>query len=315
MRRSTQWCDADPGSSFLQASWVPVLQRITKKVLRCARDTRVVYAPLMFPPSRIVCLTEETVETLYLLGEDARIVGVSGYAVRPPRVRKEKPRVSAFISADVPKILALAPDLVLTFSDLQADIVADLIRANVAVHAFNQRDVAGILDMIRTLGALVGQPGKADALAGSLKARVETVRAQSQKLPRRPRVYFEEWDEPMISGLGWVSELVEAAGGIDVFPQLAAQKNAKDRIVAPEAVIAARPDIIIGSWCGKKFVPAKVAARPGFAAVPAVATGSLREIKSTIILQPGPAALTDGLEALAKIVAEWVENQGPAVLG
>src|SRR5665647_1416401 len=154
----------------------------------------------MFPPSRIVCLTEETVETLYLLGEDARIVGVSGYAVRPPQVRKEKPRVSAFISADTPKILALEPDLVLTFSDLQADIVADLIRANVAVHAFNQRDVAGILDMIRTLGALVGQPGKADALARSLKDRVEAIRSKAKKLPRRPRVYFEEWDEPMISG-------------------------------------------------------------------------------------------------------------------
>jgi iron complex transport system substrate-binding protein len=269
----------------------------------------------MYPPSRIVCLTEETVETLYLLGEDARIVGVSGYAVRPPQVRKEKPRVSAFISADVPKILALDPDLVLTFSDLQADIVADMIRANVAVHAFNQRDVAGILDMIRTLGALVGQAGKADALAGSLKTRVEAVRAKAQKLPRRPRIYFEEWDEPMISGLGWVSELVDAAGGIDVFPQLAARKNAKDRIVSPDAVIAARPDIIIGSWCGKKFAPHKLAARPGFDRIPAVSTNWLREIKSTIILQPGPAALTDGLEALAKIVAEWVETDRAAVLG
>jgi iron complex transport system substrate-binding protein len=269
----------------------------------------------MFPPSRIVCLTEETVETLYLLGEDARIVGVSGYAVRPPQVRREKPRVSAFISADVPKILALEPDLVLTFSDLQADIVADLIRANVAVHAFNQRDVAGILDMIRTLGALVGQTAKADALADTLAARVEAVRTQAQKLPRRPRVYFEEWDEPMISGIRWVSELVEAAGGIDVFAELSLQKNAKDRIVSSEAVIAARPDIIIGSWCGKKFVAAKVAARPGFAEIPAVATGSLREIKSTLILQPGPAALTDGLDALVKIIIEWVENQAPAVLG
>jgi iron complex transport system substrate-binding protein len=269
----------------------------------------------MFPPSRIVCLTEETVETLYLLGEDARIVGVSGYAVRPPQVRKEKPRVSAFISADVPKILALQPDLVLTFSDLQADIVADLVRANVAVHAFNQRDVAGILDMIRTLGALVGQPAKADALALSLSARVAAVRTKAKKLPHRPRVYFEEWDEPMISGLGWVSELVDAAGGIDVFPQLAARKNAKDRIVSPEAVIAARPDIIIGSWCGKKFAPHKLAARPGFDRIPAVSTGWLREIKSTIILQPGPAALTDGLEALAKIVAEWVETDRAAVLG
>ena len=210
----------------------------------------------MFPPCRIVCLTEETVETLYLLGEEARIVGVSGYAVRPPRVRKEKPRVSAFISADVPKILALVPDLVLAFSDLQADIVAELVRANVAVHAFNQRDVAGILDMIRTLGALVGSPAKAEALAARLAGRVEAARERSRRLPRHPRVYFEEWDEPMISGLGWVSELVEAAGGIDVFPQLAARKNAKDRIVTPQAVIEARPDLIIGSWCGKKFVPA-----------------------------------------------------------
>ena len=269
----------------------------------------------MFPPSRIVCLTEETVETLYLLGEEARIVGVSGYAVRPPRVRKEKPRVSAFLSADVPKIQALEPDLVLTFSDLQADIVADLIRANVAVHAFNQRDIAGILDMVRTLGALVGQSAKADALAHSLSARVEAVRTKAKKLPRRPRVYFEEWDEPMISGINWVSELVEAAGGIDVFPQLAAGKNAKDRIVSAEAVIAARPDIIIGSWCGKKFVPAKVAARPGFGRIPAVASGSLSEVKSTLILQPGPAALTDGLDALAAIIAGWVENQTAAMLG
>lgn len=259
----------------------------------------------MFPPSRIVCLTEETVETLYLLGEDTRIVGVSGYAVRPARVRKEKPRVAAFISADVPKILALAPDLVLTFSDLQADIVAALIRNNVAVHAFNQRDIAGILDMIRTLGALVGRPEKAEALARALETRLHQVRAQSARLKRRPRVYFEEWDEPMISGIGWVSELIDAAGGVDVFADLSKRKNAKDRIVAPEAVIAAKPDIIIGSWCGKKFVPAKVAARAGFDTVPAVATGWLREIKSTVILQPGPAALTDGLDAVTGIIAEW----------
>jgi iron complex transport system substrate-binding protein len=265
----------------------------------------------MFPPARIVCLTEETVETLYLLGEDARIVGVSGYAVRPKQVRKEKPRVSAFISADVPKILALEPDLVLTFSDLQADIVADLVRANVAVHAFNQRDVAGILDMIRTLGALVGCPKKAEALAQSLADRVDAARDRSAKLPRRPRVYFEEWDEPMISGLGWVSELVAAAGGVEVFPHLATRKNAKDRIVMPEAVIAARPDIVIGSWCGKKFVPSRVAARPGFAQIPAVATGFLREVKSTIILQPGPAALTDGLDALTRIVTEWKARARP----
>ncbi len=262
----------------------------------------------MFPPERIVCLTEETVETLYLLGEERRIVGVSGYAVRPAQVRKEKPRVSAFISADVPKILALKPDLVLTFSDLQADIVADLVRANVAVHAFNQRDVAGIFDMIRTLGALVGCPQKADALAGTLAARVDAVHEKALRLPRRPRVYFEEWDEPMISGLRWVSELIEAAGGIEVFPELSVRKNAKDRIVSPADVIGAKPDIIIGSWCGKKFVPAKVAARPGFAEVPAVATGWLREIKSTLILQPGPAALTDGLDRLAGIIGEWAQS-------
>ena len=199
----------------------------------------------------------------------------------------------------MPKIVALKPDLVLTFSDLQADIVAELIRNNIAVHAFNQRDVAGILDMVRTLGALVGAEEKAETLAKSLAARVNAVHERALKLPRRPRVYFEEWDDPMISGIAWVSELIEAAGGIEVFPQLAARKNAKDRIVLPNDVIAARPDIIVGSWCGKKFVPAKVAARPGFAEVPAVANGWLREIKSTVILQPGPAALTDGLDQLA----------------
>jgi iron complex transport system substrate-binding protein len=264
----------------------------------------------MFPPERIVCLTEETVETLYLLGEERRVVGVSGYALRPPQVRKEKPRVAAFISADVPKILTLKPDLVLTFSDLQADIVADLVRANVAVHAFNQHDVAGIFDMIRTLGALVGCPEKAETLASTLAARVDAVHKKAMCLPRRPRVYFEEWDGPMISGLRWVSELIEAAGGVEVFPELSLRKNAKDRIVSPDDVIGAKPDIIIGSWCGKKFVPAKVAARPGFAEVPAVATGWLREIKSTLILQPGPAALTDGLDRLAGIVSEWAQSRG-----
>jgi iron complex transport system substrate-binding protein len=262
----------------------------------------------MYPPSRIVCLTEETVETLYLLGEDHRIVGVSGYAVRPPRVRKEKPRVAAFTSADIGKILALEPGLVLTFSDLQADIVADLVRANVAVHAFNQRDVTGILAMIRTLGALVGAPEKANALAENLAGRVAAARARSVSFPRRPRVYFEEWDEPMISGIGWVSELVEAAGGIDVFPDLSTARSATNRIVTPEAVIAAAPDIIVGSWCGKKFVPSKVAARPGFAQVPAVAGEALHEVKSTVILQPGPAALTDGLDALTRIVDDWLEK-------
>jgi iron complex transport system substrate-binding protein len=259
---------------------------------------------------RIVCLTEETVETLYLLGEERRIVGVSGYAVRPKRVRREKPRVSAFISADVPKILALNPDLVLTFSDLQADIAAELIRTGVAVHAFNQRDVAGILAMIRTLGALVDASEKAAALARSLQQRLEQTRNRAARLPRKPRVYFEEWDEPMISGIGWVSEIIEAAGGVDVFRHLAGQKSAKERIVTPVQVIAARPDIVIGSWCGKKFVPAKFAGRPGFDAIPAVHDGYIREIKSPLILQPGPAALTDGLDAIEAIIAEWSERPG-----
>jgi iron complex transport system substrate-binding protein len=209
----------------------------------------------------------------------------------------------------VPKILALEPDLVLTFSDLQADIVAELIRAGIAVHAFNQRDVAGILDMIRTLGALVGANDKSNGLARSLEGRLDKVRRLAAEASR-PRVYFEEWDEPMISGIGWVSELIEIAGGDDVFSNLSAQKSAKDRIVSASDVIAAAPDIIIGSWCGKKFVPRKVAARPGFDAIPAVRDGFLHEIKSALILQPGPAALTDGLDALAAIVAQWRAAQG-----
>jgi iron complex transport system substrate-binding protein len=258
----------------------------------------------MYPPERIVCLTEETVETLYLLGEERRIVGVSGYAVRPARVRKEKPRVAAFISADVEKILALEPDLVLTFSDLQADIVAALIRRNVAVHAFNQRDIEGILAMIYTLGGLTGAFRAADTLARTLETRLSEVRARTKQGPR-PRVYFEEWDEPMISSIRWIAELIEIAGGNEVFPELSRNKNAKDRIVSAASVIAAAPDIIVGSWCGKKFVPAKVAARDGFAELPAVRTGWLREIKSALILQPGPAALTDGLDALVAIVDEW----------
>ena len=266
----------------------------------------------MFPPDRIVCLTEETVETLYLLGEERRIVGVSGYAVRPARVRREKPRVSAFVSANIGKIIALAPDLVLTFSDLQADITAALIRRNVAVHAFNQRDVAGIFTMIATLGALAGAAEKANALVASLAERLAAVRERGARLTRRPRVYFEEWDDPMISAIKWVSELIAIAGGVDVFPARAEAKAAKDRIVTPPEVIAAKPDIIIGSWCGKKFVPAKVAARPGFSDIPAVRTGSLREIKSALILQPGPAALTDGLDALVAILDEWSKQHAAA---
>jgi iron complex transport system substrate-binding protein len=257
----------------------------------------------MFPPSRIVCLTEETVETLYLLGEQDRIVGVSGYVVRPPEARRDKPRVSAFTSADTEKILALKPDLVFTFSDLQADIVADLLRRGLTVHAFNHRTIDGILDMIRTVGALVGAFERADALARSYEDRVAAVRAKAAARGVHPKVFFEEWDEPLISAIGWVSELVEVAGGIDIFPECARQPAAKDRIVSIDDVIARRPDIIIGSWCGKKFRPEKVASRPGFADVPAMRAGRLHEIKSSIILQPGPAALKDGLAAIERIIA------------
>ena len=224
----------------------------------------------MFPPERIVCLTEETVETLYLLGEQHRIVGISGYCVRPPEARREKPRVSAFISADIPKILALRPDLVLTFSDLQADIVAALVREGINVHAFNQRTIAEIFDMIRMLGAIIGAPDRADHLASELATRLAIARQEAAHLTRQPRVYFEEWDEPMISGIGWVSELIEAAGGIDIFGDRAGGKSAKDRIVTTEEIIVRAPDIIIGSWCGRKFRPEKVAARAGFAQIPAV---------------------------------------------
>jgi iron complex transport system substrate-binding protein len=264
-----------------------------------------------FPPARIVCLTEETVETLYLMGEADRIVGVSGYCVRPPQVRKEKPRVSAFISADVPKILALEPDLVLTFSDLQADIVRDLVKHGVAVHAFNQRDIDGIFAMIRTLGALVDARTKAERLVDDLARRLDAARAEAARIAIRPRVYFEEWDEPMISGIRWVSELIEVAGGIDVFGATSRAGSAKDRFVSEADVVAAAPDIIVGSWCGKKFVPAKVAARPGFAGLPAVRNGALYEIKSALILQPGPAALTDGLDKLRSVISAVTAARTP----
>ena len=249
-----------------------------------------------FPPERIVCLTEETVETLYLLGQAHRIVGVTGYAIRPPEVRREKPRVGAFTSADVPKILDLKPDLVLTFSDLQADIAAELIRAGVAVHAFNQRDLTGILDMIRTLGALTQSAGRAHALCERYNRRLEQLRTLDR--PNRARVYFEEWDEPLISGIGWVSELIEIAGGDDVFKHLAAEQGAKARILDPQQVIDAAPDVILASWCGKKVRPEKIKARSGWHTIPAISNGRIFEIKSPLILQPGPAALTAGLDAI-----------------
>jgi iron complex transport system substrate-binding protein len=255
-----------------------------------------------FPPRRIVCLTEETVETLYLLGEQDRIVGVSGYAVRPPQVRREKPRVSAFISADIPKILALQPDLVLAFSDLQAAIVADLVRAGVAVHVFNQRDIKGILAMIRTLGALVGAADRAELLAVGFEARLAEVAATARPSPK-PKVYFEEWDDPLISGIGWVSELIEIAGGEDLLPQLRLQQSAKDRIISPDTVRDAAPDVILASWCGKKVVPDRIRKRPGWETIPAVRDNRIVEIKSPLILQPGPAALTDGLDAI--VAALW----------
>ena len=257
-----------------------------------------------FPPRRIVCLTEETVETLYLLGEQERIVGVSGYAVRPPQVRREKPRVSAFISADIPKILALDPDLVLAFSDLQADIVADLIRAGIAVHAFNQRDVAGILAMIRMLGAIVGTSERAETLARSYEQRLADVAASVAGRPK-PKVYFEEWDAPLISGIGLVSELIEIAGGEDILPHLRHRKAAKDRIISADDVRDAMPDVILASWCGKKVKHAAIRARDGWDTIPAVRNDRIVEIKSPLILQPGPAALTDGLDAIVK--ALWGE--------
>ena len=257
-------------------------------------------------PERIVCLTEETTETLYLLGEERRIVGISGFTVRPPRARREKPKVSAFTSAKIDKIVELRPDLVLGFSDLQADIAAELIRAGIEVHVFNHRSVAEILRMIATLGGMVGCEAKAAALVAELEAGVEAVLLSAAKMPSRPRVYFEEWDEPLFSGIRWVSELIGIAGGDDIFPELAREPLGKNRIIADPLEVARRaPQVIFGSWCGKKFRPEHVAARGGWQDIPAVREGHLYEIKSSIILQPGPAALTDGLRELHMHLARW----------
>jgi len=255
---------------------------------------------------RIVCLTEETTETLYLLGEERRIVGISGFTVRPPRARKEKPKVSAFTSAKIDRILALEPDLVLGFSDLQADIAAELIRAGLNLHVFNHRSVAGIFSMIRTLGGMIGCEAKTAGVVARLERHVEGVRSVASKLPARPRIYFEEWDDPQISGIRWVSELIGIAGGDDCFPELAAEPLGRNRIIVDIAEVPRRaPDLILGSWCGKKFQPAKVAVRPGWSDIPAVRNADLYEIKSSIILQPGPAALTDGIDELHRIIAAW----------
>lgn len=261
-------------------------------------------------PRRIVCLTEETTEWLYLLGQEARIVGISGYTVRPPQARQQKPRISAFTTAKIPQILALEPDLVLGFSDLQADIAAELIRQGVQVMVFNQRSVDGIFAMMFQLAALVGEAEAGTKLIDEMKAQLQTIASQVSALPRRPRVYFEEWDAPLISAIRWVSELMAIAGGDDCFPELAQKPGGKDRIIAdPDEVIRRDPEIIIGSWCGKKFRPEHVRARPGWDRIAAVRQGQLYEIKSPDILQPGPAALTAGVSQLQSIINRWAQLQ------
>jgi iron complex transport system substrate-binding protein len=253
-------------------------------------------------PSRIVCLTEETTEVLYLLGEGDRVVGVSGYTVRPPEAR-QKPKVSAFINARFEKIEALEPDLVLAFSDLQADIARELIRRGYAVHVFNQRTIDEILQMVRTVGALVGRADAGDALAHRFAEGLDEVRARTASLPRRPRVFFEEWDDPLISGIRWVEELVAIAGGEPIFPELRNARLGKDRIVDPAEVARRDPDIIVASWCGKAMRKRTIVERPGWATVSAVRTDRIYEIKSTYILQPGPASLTEGVKQLHEIIA------------
>lgn len=261
-------------------------------------------------PRRIVCLTEETTEWLYLLGQEQRIVGISGYTVRPPRARQEKPRISSFLDGKIDRIVALEPDLVIGFSDMQAALADKLIRAGLNVLVTNQRCVAQIFQTLRLVAGLVGAQAQAEAWIAQCQARHMQIAQLASAWPRRPRVYFEEWDEPMISAIQWVSELVTVAGGDDVFPELAVQSMGRDRVIADALEPARRgPDLIIGSWCGKKFRPEKVAARAGWAEVPAVRHGELHEIKSCDVLQPGPAALTDGLEKLHAICARWAASR------
>ena len=262
-------------------------------------------------PNRIVCLTEETTEMLYLLGEQQRIVGISGFTVRPPQARREKPRVSAFTSAKIDRIVELEPDLVLGFSDLQAEIAAELVSRGIEVHVFNQRSVGEILRMIVMLGAMVGRQRDAEHWVGMVEARIDRLRAEADTRARKPRVYFEEWYDPIISGIRWVGELIEIAGGEECFPELSRESLGKNRIIAdPMNVVRRNPDIVIGSWCGRRFRPEHVYARPGWQDVAAVQTRQVFEIKSALILQPGPAALTDGLDALQAIVAGWQQDFG-----
>ena len=263
-------------------------------------------------PERIVCLTEETTEWLYLLGEEARIVGISGYTVRPRRARVEKPRVSAFLDGRIDRIVALEPDLVIGFSDMQAALADKLIRAGLNVFISNQRSVEQIFATLQLVAALIGAQDRAQAWIDGCRARHAAIAAAAAAWPRRPRVYFEEWDTPMISAIQWVSQLIGTAGGDDVFPELAACSLGRDRVVADPLAPARRaPDLIVGSWCGKKFRPEAVAARDGWAEVPAVRSGRLHEIKSCDILQPGPAALTDGLERLHRLCADWAASGPP----
>jgi iron complex transport system substrate-binding protein len=262
-------------------------------------------------PSRIVCLTEETTETLYLLGEGDRVVGISGYTVRPPEARS-KPKVSAFINARFDKIEALNPDLVLAFSDLQADITSELVRRGYPVYTFNQRSVDGILQMIRIVGALVGKSDAGEQLAAGMERRLDAVRASAGALPRRPRVFFEEWDDPLISGIRWVDELIEIAGGDPLFPELRDQPLAKGRVVSVDEVARRNPDVIVASWCGKAMRRKTIEGRPGWPEVTAVRDGHIYEIKSTYILQPGPASLTEGVDRLHQIVRSWA-TEGRAV--
>jgi iron complex transport system substrate-binding protein len=254
-------------------------------------------------PSRIICLTEETTETLYLLGQGDRVVGVSGYTVRPPEARK-KPKISAFISAKFDKIEALRPDLVLAFSDLQADLAAELVKRGIAVVTFNQRSVDEILQMIRMLGGLVGCQAAAEQLADRFAVDLDRIRESASRFPRRVRVFFEEWDEPLISGIRWVEELVEIAGGAPIFPELAEARLARDRIVDPSEVARRDPEVVLASWCGKKVQPSRIRERAGWQSVSAVVHDRIFEVKSTYILQPGPASLTEGVQQIHAILSE-----------